>query len=48
MDYGSETEDTLNTRMTGLGKKIEPNPRYPKYIETIRGRGYKLQLTTSI
>ncbi len=42
MDYGSETEDTLNTRMTRLRKKIEPNPKYPKYIETIRGRGYKL------
>lgn len=25
----------------GLRKKIEPNPRYPKYIRTVKGVGYK-------
>lgn len=27
----------------GLRKKLEPDPRHPKYIHTVRGVGYKFQ-----
>lgn len=43
-DYGLETEDAINTTMTRLRRKIEPDPRRPRYITTVRGRGYKLDL----
>lgn len=32
----------LNSAMSRLRKKIEPNPNKPRYIETVRGQGYKL------
>ena len=37
-------ESRLNSAMTRLRQKIEPNPNRPKYIITIRGQGYKLLL----
>lgn len=35
-------ESRLNSAMTRLRQKIEPEPNRPKYIVTIRGQGYKL------
>ncbi len=35
-------ESRLNSAMTRLRQKIEPEPDRPKYIVTIRGQGYKL------
>ena len=37
-------ESRLNSAMTRLRQKIEPDPNRPKYIITIRGQGYKLIL----
>lgn len=42
--WGEESFGYENTVMVHIGqirKKIEPNPRKPKYIITIRGLGYK-------
>lgn len=39
------TEETrLNSAISRLRQKIEPDPARPKYIVTVRGRGYKLTL----
>jgi len=37
-------ESRLNSAISRLRKKIEPDPARPKYITTVRGRGYKLEL----
>jgi DNA-binding response OmpR family regulator len=37
-------ESRLNSAMSRLRQKIEPNPQNPKYLVTVRGRGYKLVL----
>jgi two-component system phosphate regulon response regulator OmpR len=37
---GSRQVDVLVTR---LRKKIESDPRFPRYLQTVRGRGYLLQ-----
>ena len=38
-------ERSIDTHIANLRGKIEPNPRSPRYIETIYGVGYRL--TTS-
>ena len=39
------TEETrLNSAMSRLRQKIEPDPDHPKYFITVRGHGYKLML----
>jgi two-component system phosphate regulon response regulator OmpR len=35
-------ERTIDVMITRLRKKIEPNPKNPKYLQTIRGSGYVL------
>jgi len=30
-------------QMTRLRRKIESNPRFPRYLQTVRGKGYVLQ-----
>lgn len=40
IDGGSRTVDVQVTR---LRRKIEPDPRLPRYLQTIRGQGYVLR-----
>ena len=35
-------ERTVDVMITRLRQKIESNPKYPKYLQTIRGSGYVL------
>jgi DNA-binding response OmpR family regulator len=34
-------ERTIDSQLARLRKKIEADPRHPKYIETVRGLGYR-------
>src|SRR5690606_28431190 len=36
------TSRTLDVQVTRLRRKIEPDPREPRYLQTIRGHGYVL------
>ena len=33
----------IDVQMTRLRRKIEDDPRYPRYLQTVRGRGYMLK-----
>jgi two-component system, OmpR family, phosphate regulon response regulator OmpR len=33
----------VDVQVTRLRRKIEPNPRLPRYLQTVRGRGYVLR-----
>ena len=35
-------EHTVNSHINRLRKKIEPSPQRPRYIETVRGVGYRM------
>ena len=35
-----EQERSIDVRINRLRRKIEPNPRYPIYLQTLRGQGY--------
>jgi phosphate regulon transcriptional regulator PhoB len=39
------TERTVDVHIRWLREKIEPLPSTPQYLRTVRGMGYKLQLT---
>jgi hypothetical protein len=41
-----EKSQNVDTLMDQLRKKIEPDPRRPKYVITVRGRGFKLARVT--
>jgi two-component system phosphate regulon response regulator OmpR len=34
---------TVDVQMTRLRRKIESDPRFPRYLQTVRGRGYVLR-----
>ena len=34
---------TVDVQVTRLRRKIEPNPRFPRYLQTVRGEGYVLR-----
>jgi len=34
---------TVDVQVTRLRRKIEPNPRVPRFLQTVRGRGYVLR-----
>ena len=34
---------TVDVQVTRLRRKIEPDPRHPRYLQTVRGEGYVLQ-----
>ena len=36
-------ERAIDVQVTRLRRKIEPNPRTPQYLQTVRGRGYVLR-----
>ncbi len=36
-------ERTIDVQVTRLRRKIEPDPRTPRYLQTIRGQGYVLR-----
>ncbi len=40
-DYRGEL-DTLTSAMSRLRQKIEPEPKHPRFLETVRGQGFKL------
>lgn len=40
--YRSTTTRTVDVHMAGLRRKLEDDPRSPRYIQTVRGAGYKL------
>jgi len=44
-DMGSEIGGSrvIDIQMTRLRKKIEDDPKFPRYLQTVRGRGYVLQ-----
>lgn len=39
-DIGNQR--TIDVQMTRLRRKIEENPKYPRYLQTVRGIGYAL------
>ncbi|HVI91436.1 MAG TPA: response regulator [Dongiaceae bacterium] len=44
-DMGSDIGGSrvIDIQMTRLRKKIEDDPKFPRYLQTVRGRGYVLQ-----
>ena len=36
-------ERAIDVQVTRLRRKIEPDPRAPRYLQTVRGRGYVLR-----
>jgi two-component system phosphate regulon response regulator OmpR len=36
-------ERTIDVQVTRLRRKIEPNPRAPRFLQTVRGHGYRLR-----
>jgi DNA-binding response OmpR family regulator len=39
---GDTLSRTVDVHMAGLRKKIEPDPRYPRFLLTVKGSGYRL------
>lgn len=37
------SERTIDVQVTRLRKKVEEDPRLPKYVQTVRGKGYVLR-----
>ncbi len=37
------TDRMIDVQVTRLRRKIEPDPRLPRYLQTVRGRGYVLR-----
>jgi DNA-binding response OmpR family regulator len=44
-DYTGDTR-TLDVHMSWLRRAIEPDPKKPRFLKTIRGIGYRLDLPT--
>lgn len=41
-DRGQAQERAVDVQITRLRRKIEPNPKQPQYLQTVRGAGYML------
>ena len=41
-DRGQAQERAVDVQITRLRRKIEPNPKQPQYLQTVRGEGYML------
>ena len=39
---GDTLSRTVDVHVAGLRKKIEPDPRYPRFLLTVKGSGYRL------
>jgi two-component system alkaline phosphatase synthesis response regulator PhoP len=43
LEYSASTDTrTVDVRMAWLRQKLEENPGFPRYLQTVRGFGYKL------
>ena len=42
VDEGAGTDRAVDVQITRLRRKIEPDPREPRYLQTVRGLGYML------
>ncbi|HET9615622.1 MAG TPA: response regulator transcription factor [Pseudolabrys sp.] len=43
---GSVNERAVDVQVNRLRRKVEPNPADPKFVQTVRGIGYRLVITT--
>ncbi|WP_347265697.1 response regulator [Paracoccus sp. (in: a-proteobacteria)] len=41
-DMGENSERAIDVQITRLRRKIEPDPKEPRYLQTVRGTGYML------
>ena len=41
-DLGENSERAIDVQITRLRRKIEPDPKEPRYLQTVRGTGYML------
>ncbi len=41
-DEAENSERAIDVQITRLRRKIEPNPKQPRYLQTVRGEGYML------
>ena len=41
-DAGESSERAIDVQITRLRRKIEPDPKEPRYLQTVRGTGYML------
>jgi len=41
-DRGQAQERAVDVQITRLRRKVEPNPKQPRYLQTVRGAGYML------
>jgi len=41
-DRGQAQERAVDVQITRLRRKLEPNPKQPRYLQTVRGAGYML------
>ena len=41
-DQGQAQDRAIDVQITRLRRKIEPNPKEPRYLQTVRGLGYML------
>ncbi|MEC7387576.1 MAG: helix-turn-helix domain-containing protein, partial [Pseudomonadota bacterium] len=43
LDSTNVNTRTIDVQITRLRRKIEDDPKFPRYLQTIRGRGYVLK-----
>lgn len=43
LDMAEIGERAVDVQVTRLRRRIEPDPKEPRYLHTIRGRGYVLK-----
>lgn len=44
MEPAEDVNNIIYCLLSSLRKKLEPDPRHPQYIHTVRGVGYKFQV----
>ena len=42
-DGGQSQERAVDVQITRLRRKVEADPKQPRYLQTVRGAGYMLQ-----